>query len=59
MNDFYEQHFEDCDYCLEVSESKLTESEKSRLIDAHTTDAYAGMADLAYDRQKDEAYATT
>jgi hypothetical protein len=52
--EFYENHFEDCDYCFEISERKdLPEVEKGKLINDHTINAYAGMADMVYDQWKD------
>lgn len=51
--DYYEQHFEDCEVCLQISESNRTEAEKDKLINDHTINAYAGMADMAYEAYKE------
>ena len=53
MNDFYEQHYENCDYCLEVSESNKLESEKDRLINDHTINAMAEAGDRLWDEYKE------
>ncbi len=53
MNDFKEWycgHIDDCEYCQRVDESTiLSSNRKSELIDAHTMDAFAGLADLVHD----------
>lgn len=54
MKDFYEQHFEDCDYCVGIHDrTDIGHVEKYELIDKHTMDAYAGMADMAYEQFKE------
>ena len=53
MNDFYEAHYDSCDYCLEVSESNRPEAEKDKLIYDHTINAMAEAGDRLHDEYKD------
>lgn len=54
MNDFYETHFENCNFCNCVSEDKnLTEDQKLKIIEDHTINAWADMVDRAWDEHKD------
>jgi hypothetical protein len=51
--EFYENHFDNCDYCLEISESDRTDVEKDKLINDHTINDYAWKADYAYEAYKE------
>lgn len=51
MEDFYEQHMENCDYCEKLSNSNLPD--KDKLIDTHTMNAYADLCDRAYSEWKE------
>ena len=51
--DFYEQHFDNCDYCFEVHDSDRTDAEKDKLINNHIENDYAWKVDNAYSQWKD------
>lgn len=54
MNDFYEQHYENCDYCLEVHDSiEITDELKDKLINDHTINAMAEAGDRLHDEAKE------
>lgn len=53
MEEFYEQHFENCDYCFDLYEGTLPN--KDELIEKHTMSAYADLCDRTYDELKERA----
>jgi len=59
MKEFYQDHFDECDYCVGIYDGNLPQSEKDRLIDEHTMDAFANHADVVYEILKDQQYAPT
>lgn len=54
MDEFYQQHFEECEYCYEVDQNpSLTSNQKLDLIGDHTINAMAGLGDILYEASKD------
>ncbi len=54
MNEFYEQHLDNCEYCQSISEDQsLSKDVVMDKIDQHTMSAYEELADRAWDEYKE------